>query len=65
MTASRSNTALTLRITQMLREALEQGATVEIDGLGKFVPGASAGIASWVKPSLGYSSPTLRKTCPK
>ncbi len=43
MTASRSNTALTLRITQMLREALEQGATVEIDGLGKFVPGGKRG----------------------
>jgi hypothetical protein len=27
----------------MLREALEQGATVEIDGLGKFVPGGKRG----------------------
>jgi hypothetical protein len=30
--------ALTSRIARMLREALAQGATIEIDGLGKFVP---------------------------
>jgi TIR domain len=38
-----SNAALTRRIVRLLRQALEQGATVEIDGLGKFVPGGRRG----------------------
>jgi hypothetical protein len=43
VSGSRSNAALTRRIARMLREALEQGATVEIDGLGKFVPADKRG----------------------
>jgi len=39
----RSSADLTYRIAHMLRQALEQGATVEIDGLGKFVPGGKRG----------------------
>lgn len=38
MTESRSNRALARRIARLLQVVLEQGATVEIDGLGKFVP---------------------------
>src|SRR5580698_924524 len=37
------NAALTRRIARVLRQALEQGATVEIDGLGKFVPAGKRG----------------------
>jgi hypothetical protein len=43
MSGSRASAALTRRIARMLRQALEQGATVEIDGLGKFVPGGRRG----------------------
>jgi hypothetical protein len=43
MSGSRASAALTRRIARMLRQALEQGATVEIDGLGKFVPGSRRG----------------------
>jgi len=38
VTESRSNRALARRIARLLQVVLEQGATVEIDGLGKFVP---------------------------
>ncbi len=44
MSGSHSNAALTRRIARLLRQALEQGATVEIDGLGKFVPGGRRGV---------------------
>ena len=44
MSGSPSNAALTRRIARVLREALEQGATVEIDGLGKFVPAGRRGV---------------------
>jgi hypothetical protein len=44
MSQSRANAALTRRIARMLRQALEQGATVEIDGLGKFVPVGVRGV---------------------
>jgi hypothetical protein len=37
------NAALTRRIARVLRHALERGATVEIDGLGKFVPAGARG----------------------
>jgi hypothetical protein len=43
MSEPRSSAALASRIARMLRDALEQGATVEIDGLGKFVPGGKRG----------------------
>lgn len=48
MTRSRSNTvpsnaALTRRIAIMLREALERGGSVEIDGLGTLWPGGKHG----------------------
>lgn len=39
-----SSAALARRIARVLRQALERGATVEIDGLGKFVPGGRRGI---------------------
>ena len=42
--AAGSNRALTRRIARVLRQALEQGATVEIDGLGKFIPGGRRGV---------------------
>lgn len=38
-----SKAALTRRIARLLRRALERGATVEIDGLGKFVPDRKRG----------------------
>ncbi len=44
MKASRSNETLTRRFAGVLRQALEQGATVEIDGLGTFVPGGRRGV---------------------
>jgi TIR domain len=44
MSQSRSNAALTRRLACVLRQALEQGATVEIDGLGKFMPGGRRGV---------------------
>jgi TIR domain len=44
MSRSRANAALTRRIARLLRRALEQGATVEIEGLGKFVPTDSRGV---------------------
>ena len=44
MTESGSDAALTLRIARMLREALERGASVEIDGLGTFSPRGKHGI---------------------
>ena len=44
MSGSRSNAALTRRIARVLRQALERGATVEIDGLGKFVPAGRRGV---------------------
>jgi len=44
MNGTRSNAALVRRIARVLRQALEQGATVELDGLGKFVPGGKDGV---------------------
>lgn len=44
MSGSRSNAALIHRIARVLRQALERGATVEIDGLGKFVAGGRRGV---------------------
>jgi len=44
MSGSRASAALTRRIARVLRQALEQGATLEIDGLGKFVPGGGRGV---------------------
>jgi hypothetical protein len=44
MSGRHSNAALTRRIACLLRQALEQGATVEIDGLGKFVPVGKRGV---------------------
>jgi hypothetical protein len=44
MSGTGSNAALTRRIARVLRQALEQGATVEIDGLGKFVSGGKRGV---------------------
>jgi hypothetical protein len=44
MSGPHSNEVLTRRIARLLRQALEQGATVEIDGLGKFVPGGKRGV---------------------
>jgi hypothetical protein len=44
VTGSRSNAAVTRRIARVLRQALEQGATVEIDGLGKFVSKGRRGL---------------------
>ncbi len=44
MSRSRANAALTRRIARLLRRALEQGATVEIEGLGRFVPTGRRGV---------------------
>jgi hypothetical protein len=41
---SRSSAALALGIARMLRQAMEQGCTVEIDGLGTFLPGGKRGV---------------------
>ncbi len=35
--------ALARRVARLLREALEKGASIEIDGLGKLLPGGKAG----------------------
>jgi hypothetical protein len=43
MNGSRSNGALTRRIARVLRETLEQGGSVEIDGLGTLSPGGKHG----------------------
>jgi hypothetical protein len=43
MSGSSSNAALTRRIARVLREALEGGASVEIDGLGTLSPGGKRG----------------------
>jgi len=40
---SRPTGGLSSRIARMLRQALEQGATIEIDGLGTFVPDGRRG----------------------
>ena len=42
-TAARSSAALTRHIVRILRQALQHGATVEIDGLGIFSPGGKRG----------------------
>jgi len=44
VSGSGSSAALARRIARVLRQALERGATVEIDGLGKFVPGGRHGV---------------------
>jgi hypothetical protein len=44
VSVSHSNAALARRIARVLRQALERGATLEIDGLGKFVPGGKSGV---------------------
>jgi len=43
MSASRSNRVLARRIARLLREALEGGASIDIDGLGTFSPGGKSG----------------------
>jgi hypothetical protein len=43
VTGARSKTALTRRIARVLREALEQGGSIEIDGLGMLSPGGRHG----------------------
>jgi hypothetical protein len=43
MNGSRSNGALTRRIARVLRETLERGGSVEIDGLGTLSPGGKHG----------------------
>ena len=44
MKSSESGAALTDRIARMLRDALERGSTVEIEGLGKFIPDRRRGV---------------------
>src|SRR6202453_4014464 len=44
MNGSPSNAVLKRRIARLLRQALERGATVEIDGLGIFVPDRKRGV---------------------
>lgn len=44
MTGARSKTALTRRIARVLREALEQGGSIEIDGLGTLSQGGRHGL---------------------
>ena len=39
MNGQRSNSAVTRRVVRIVRRALEQGARVEIDGFGTFLPG--------------------------
>ena len=39
MNGQRSNSAVTHRLVRIVRRALEQGARVEIDGFGTFLPG--------------------------
>jgi hypothetical protein len=43
MSGSRSNAALTRHIARVLREVLERGGSVEIDGLGILTPGGRRG----------------------
>lgn len=43
MSRSKPSAVLTRRIAQLLREALEQGGSVEIDGLGTLSPGGKHG----------------------
>jgi hypothetical protein len=43
VTGARLKTALTRRIARVLREALEQGGSIEIDGLGTLSPGGKHG----------------------
>ncbi len=43
MKGPQANAALTRRIARVLREALERGASVEIDGLGTLLPGGKHG----------------------
>ncbi len=43
MTDARTNAGLTRRIARVLREALERGGSVEIDGLGTLSPGGKHG----------------------
>ena len=43
MKGPQSNAALTRRIARVLREALEHGGSVEIDGLGTLSPGGKQG----------------------
>jgi hypothetical protein len=43
MSGSRSNAALTRHIARVLREVLERGGSVEIDGLGILTPGGKRG----------------------
>lgn len=43
MSRSQSNAVLTRRIARVLREALERGGSVEIDGLGTLAPGGKHG----------------------
>ncbi len=43
MKGPQANAALTRRIARVLREALERGASVEIDGLGTLSPGGKHG----------------------
>ena len=43
MSAARSNNALTRRIARILREVLERGGSVDIDGLGTLLPGGKQG----------------------
>jgi hypothetical protein len=42
--ATRSNAALARRIARILRDALEHGGSVEIDGLGTLSPGGKSGV---------------------
>ena len=43
MSDSRGSAALTLRIARVLREALERGESIDIDGLGTLSPGGKHG----------------------
>jgi len=62
MSGSRASAALTRRIARVLRQALEQGATLEIDGLGKFVPGGGRGVRG-VR-FVGQPSRGVHRLCP-
>jgi hypothetical protein len=44
VTAARSKALVTRRIARVLREALEQGGSIEIDGLGTLSPGGRHGV---------------------
>ena len=43
MSDPRGRTALTLRIARVLRQALERGGSIDIDGLGTLSPGGKHG----------------------